>query len=75
MVKACLQRHQINPNALRLELTESLLLENVDDAIRIMTELSQLGIQFSLDDFGTGYSSLQYLYRPGTWLTGVRGHR
>lgn len=61
MVKACLQRHQINPNALRLELTESLLLENVDDAIRIMTELSQLGIQFSLDDFGTGYSSLQYL--------------
>ncbi|MFQ6334239.1 putative bifunctional diguanylate cyclase/phosphodiesterase [Methylophilus sp. 3sh_L] len=61
MVKACLQRHQINPNALRLELTESLLLENVDDAVRIMTELSQLGIQFSLDDFGTGYSSLQYL--------------
>jgi diguanylate cyclase (GGDEF)-like protein len=61
MVKACLQRHQINPNALRLELTESLLLENVDDAVRIMTELSQSGIQFSLDDFGTGYSSLQYL--------------
>lgn len=61
MVKACIQRHQIHPNALRLELTESLLLENVDDAVRIMTELSQLGIQFSLDDFGTGYSSLQYL--------------
>lgn len=61
MVKDCLQRHQINPNALRLELTESLLLENVDDAVLIMEELSQLGIQFSLDDFGTGYSSLQYL--------------
>lgn len=61
MVKACVQRHQINPNALRLELTESVLLENVDDAVRIMAELSQLGIQFSLDDFGTGYSSLQYL--------------
>ncbi|WP_081620772.1 putative bifunctional diguanylate cyclase/phosphodiesterase [Methylophilus methylotrophus] len=61
MVKACIQRHQINPNALRLELTESLLLENVDDAVLIMEELSQLGIQFSLDDFGTGYSSLQYL--------------
>jgi diguanylate cyclase (GGDEF)-like protein len=61
MVKACIHRHQINPNALRLELTESLLLENVDDAVRIMEELSQLGIQFSLDDFGTGYSSLQYL--------------
>jgi diguanylate cyclase (GGDEF)-like protein len=61
MVKACIQRHQINPNALRLELTESVLLENVDDAVRIMAELSQLGIQFSLDDFGTGYSSLQYL--------------
>ncbi|SDK30405.1 diguanylate cyclase (GGDEF) domain-containing protein [Methylophilus rhizosphaerae] len=61
MVKACVQHHQINPNALRLELTESLLLENVDDAVSIMNELSQLGIQFSLDDFGTGYSSLQYL--------------
>jgi diguanylate cyclase (GGDEF)-like protein len=61
MVKTCIQKHQINPNALRLELTESLLLENVDDAVSIMTELSQLGIQFSLDDFGTGYSSLQYL--------------
>ena len=61
MVKACIQKHQINPNALRLELTESLLLENVDDAVSIMTELSHLGIQFSLDDFGTGYSSLQYL--------------
>jgi diguanylate cyclase (GGDEF)-like protein len=61
MVKNCIQQHQINPNALRLELTESLLLENVDDAVNIMNELSQLGIQFSLDDFGTGYSSLQYL--------------
>ena len=61
MVKGCIQRHQINPGALRLELTESLLLEHVDDAVRIMTELSQSGIQFSLDDFGTGYSSLQYL--------------
>jgi EAL domain-containing protein (putative c-di-GMP-specific phosphodiesterase class I) len=61
MIKACIQKHQINPNALRLELTESLLLENVDDAVSIMTELSHIGIQFSLDDFGTGYSSLQYL--------------
>lgn len=61
MVKGCLHRHQINPNALRLELTESLLLENVDDAVLVMEELSQLGIEFSLDDFGTGYSSLQYL--------------
>lgn len=61
MIKSCIQRHQINPNALRLELTESVLLENVDDAVRIMAKLSQLGIQFSLDDFGTGYSSLQYL--------------
>ena len=61
MIKSCIQHHQINPNALRLELTESLLLENVDDAVSIMNELSQLGIQFSLDDFGTGYSSLQYL--------------
>lgn len=61
MVRNCIQQHHINPNALRLELTESLLLENVDDAVSVMAELNKLGVQFSLDDFGTGYSSLQYL--------------
>ena len=60
-VEATIQRHDINPQKLKLELTESLLLNNVDDTIITMNSLAGLGIQFSLDDFGTGYSSLQYL--------------
>ena len=60
-VKAALQRHAINPMLLKLELTEGMLLENIEDTIATMNELNGLGVQFSLDDFGTGYSSLQYL--------------
>jgi len=52
-----------NPNRLKLELTESLFVDNVEDVIEKMTALKALGIQFSLDDFGTGYSSLLYLKR------------
>ena len=51
----------INPQRLKLELTESIVLDNVDDTIAKMQALRQLGISFSLDDFGTGYSSLAYL--------------
>lgn len=50
-----------NPHRLKLELTESLFVDNVDDIIEKMTLLKAKGIQFSLDDFGTGYSSLSYL--------------
>ncbi|MDD4912104.1 MAG: EAL domain-containing protein [Sideroxydans sp.] len=49
------------PSHLKLELTESTVLENVEDTIAKMRELKLLGISFSMDDFGTGYSSLQYL--------------
>ncbi len=62
-VQATVQRHAIHPMRLKLELTESLLLENIEDTIAIMNALNEIGIQFSLDDFGTGYSSLQYLKR------------
>jgi EAL domain-containing protein (putative c-di-GMP-specific phosphodiesterase class I) len=55
------QRHEINPARLKLELTESLLLDDIKDTIAKMTTLAEIGIQFSLDDFGTGYSCLQYL--------------
>ena len=48
---------------LKLELTESLLLHDVEDTIVKMSELAKVGIRFSLDDFGTGYSSLSYLKR------------
>jgi|WetSurMetagenome_2_1015567.scaffolds.fasta_scaffold00961_19 diguanylate cyclase (GGDEF)-like protein/PAS domain S-box-containing protein len=53
----------IRPESLKLELTESLVLDNIDDSIRKMKELKTLGVKFSMDDFGTGYSSLSYLSR------------
>jgi diguanylate cyclase (GGDEF)-like protein/PAS domain S-box-containing protein len=52
-----------DPNRLKLELTESLLVENVDETIEKMVAMKMRGVSFSLDDFGTGYSSLSYLKR------------
>ncbi|MCR4297262.1 MAG: EAL domain-containing protein, partial [Gallionella sp.] len=51
------------PSHLKLELTESIVLENVQDTIAKMREIKLLGVSFSMDDFGTGYSSLSYLKR------------
>ncbi|MDP2810819.1 MAG: EAL domain-containing protein [Rhodocyclaceae bacterium] len=62
-VKAVLDASGANPAHLKLELTESLVLDNVDDTIGKMQLLKALGISFSMDDFGTGYSSLAYLTR------------
>ena len=62
-VRDMLQRTGANPRLLKLELTESMLLNDVDAVIGIMKELKSLGVSFSLDDFGTGYSSLSYLKR------------
>jgi EAL domain-containing protein (putative c-di-GMP-specific phosphodiesterase class I) len=60
-IQSTVKHHAINPKLLKLELTESLLLENIEETIAAMNTLNEIGIQFSLDDFGTGYSSLQYL--------------
>ena len=62
-VLSILERNGANPQRLKLELTESLLVENVQDIIEKMFALKAKGIGFSLDDFGTGYSSLTYLKR------------
>jgi diguanylate cyclase (GGDEF)-like protein/PAS domain S-box-containing protein len=62
-VRSALRRHEIPPASLKVELTESMLLDNIEDTIATMMELRNIGVQFSLDDFGTGYSSLQYLKR------------
>jgi diguanylate cyclase (GGDEF)-like protein/PAS domain S-box-containing protein len=62
-VLAVLDRTGANPHNLDLELTESMLVENVEDVIGKMTKLKSHGVRFSVDDFGTGYSSLAYLKR------------
>jgi diguanylate cyclase (GGDEF)-like protein/PAS domain S-box-containing protein len=62
-VLALLQRSGADPGKIKLELTESLLLDNVENAITTMRALKEHGLGFSLDDFGTGYSSLSYLKR------------
>lgn len=58
-----IQQSGANPNLLKLELTESLLVDDVEDIIQKMEILKAAGLCFSLDDFGTGYSSLTYLKR------------
>lgn len=60
-VLAIIQRHDIRPNLLKLELTESIFLENIESVITNMNALHDIGVGFLLDDFGTGYSSMQYL--------------
>ena len=62
-VLAVLERTGARPSHLKLELTEGLLLENIEETIEKMTLLRSSGVAFSLDDFGTGYSSLSYLKR------------
>ncbi len=62
-VCAVLQQTGARADRLKLELTESMALDNVEDTIAKMTALRQLGLRFSMDDFGTGQSSLSYLTR------------
>jgi len=62
-VLAALHDSGADAQRLKLELTESMLLSDVEDAIRKMGALREAGVRFSLDDFGTGYSSLAYLKR------------
>jgi EAL domain-containing protein (putative c-di-GMP-specific phosphodiesterase class I) len=68
-VRALIKKTGINADKLKFEMTESLVLNNVNDSIVKMNALKEMGIQFALDDFGTGYSSLSYLSQlPLTFL-------
>ncbi|NOR51843.1 MAG: EAL domain-containing protein, partial [Gammaproteobacteria bacterium] len=60
-VKAIIEDEQVAYHHIKLELTESVIVDDVEGTISKMNELQQCGVQFALDDFGTGYSSLSYL--------------
>ena len=58
-----LQKFNLPPRCLKLEITESVFTDNIEAAIGLLLQLRELGVQLSIDDFGTGYSSLSYLQR------------
>jgi diguanylate cyclase (GGDEF)-like protein len=62
-VEAVLERSGVDAATLKLEVTESVVMGDADDAIAALHELKALGVQLQVDDFGTGYSSLSYLHR------------
>lgn len=62
-VRELLSFYDVDPAQLKIEITESMLVDRVDEIIVKINELRALGVRFSLDDFGTGYSSLSYLKR------------
>jgi EAL domain-containing protein (putative c-di-GMP-specific phosphodiesterase class I) len=61
MIAKALSQYSVNASSLKLELTESVVLNDVSDVVSKMDSLKALGIRLSMDDFGTGYSSLSYL--------------
>ena len=62
-VREILRETGLNPCLLQLELTETVLMHDVETSITVLTEIRNLGVQLAMDDFGTGYSSLSYLNR------------
>ncbi|MBP6002848.1 MAG: bifunctional diguanylate cyclase/phosphodiesterase [Pyrinomonadaceae bacterium] len=62
-INAVLYETGISPKSLKLELTESAIMENAETAILMLKEIKKTGVQISIDDFGTGYSSLSYLHK------------
>jgi diguanylate cyclase (GGDEF)-like protein/PAS domain S-box-containing protein len=62
-ISAALQRSGLKPSLLEIEITESLMMADVEQAVMTLTDLKRLGVHVSVDDFGTGYSSLAYLKR------------
>ncbi|MBX3642409.1 MAG: bifunctional diguanylate cyclase/phosphodiesterase [Rubrivivax sp.] len=73
-IAAALAKHQINPDLLTCEITESVAMEDTEATLRFFTDLAAVGVHISIDDFGSGYSSLAYLRKlPATELKIDRG--
>lgn len=62
-IREILSETRMDPTCLKLELTESAIMENAETSIFLLERLREIGVQISIDDFGTGYSSLSYLHR------------
>ncbi|HEX5709409.1 MAG TPA: EAL domain-containing protein, partial [Pyrinomonadaceae bacterium] len=62
-VRAIIEKTRLDPRSLKLEITESVVMENIETATEMLKQLRAIGVQLSIDDFGTGYSRLSYLHR------------
>jgi EAL domain-containing protein (putative c-di-GMP-specific phosphodiesterase class I) len=62
-IEEIIQLTGINPHSLKLEITESMVMDDVEEAINLLHRLKTLGLRLSMDDFGTGFSSFSYLHR------------
>jgi diguanylate cyclase (GGDEF)-like protein len=63
VVSEALRESGIHPNRLELEITETALIQDGQEALRVLNQLRKLGVRIAMDDFGTGYSSLSHLYK------------
>lgn len=62
-IVSIIDKYDLNPNFIEIEITEGIMIDNMDDAVGKLKQLKQMGFRISLDDFGTGYSSLSYLQK------------
>lgn len=62
-ISEVIQHTELDPHYLDIELTESILIRNIDTAVKTLSKIKKMGVRISIDDFGTGYSSLSYLKR------------
>lgn len=63
MIKNIIKKSNVSPDSIMLEITEGMLIENIDETVNKLSQLKNIGVKMSIDDFGTGFSSLYYLKR------------